>query len=323
LTKKTLIIRFSSFGDIAQCLEAARRLKAELGYDVHFLTRDDFQDFLKDFEFIDKVLSYERNSGLKGLIKLAKDIKNTNFNIIYDAHNNLRSLLLCTLLRLQLSQHKLIRRSKDRIKRFLLFKLRINLFESPFRGQISYLKPLKVIGINQDARQKKLSGNIKSNNRQIVIAPSANWELKRWPTHYWQELVRHLPEYEFTILAGPTDNFCNDIASAAPNRVKNLAGNLSWRETSKIIKESQLVVSGDTGVLHLADFYQVPVIALIGPTAFGYPTNSTSQVYEVNLKCKPCSKDGRGKCSNSVYKKCLMDIKSDFIASEIRRLFTC
>ena len=69
-----------------------------------------------------------------------------------------------------------------------------------------------------------------------------------------------------------------------------------------------IVISGDTGFLHDADLFHTKAIALMGPTAFGYPTGKQVEVIEVDLPCRPCTKDGHGKCKQSTWQKCMVDI---------------
>ena len=151
----------------------------------------------------------------------------------------------------------------------------------------------------------------------ITLVPSANWEMKRWPVSYWKELVALLPEYRFVILAGPKDTFCEEIRSAAPERVVNLAGQTSLMESSYIVLCSNLVISADTGFMHAADLFRVPAFALMGPTAFGFPTGPTVEILETALPCRPCTKDGRGKCKLAVYQKWMVDITPQLVAEKI------
>ena len=79
-------------------------------------------------------------------------------------------------------------------------------------------------------------------------------------------------------------------------------------ESCYLVKQSNLVISGDTGFLHAADLFHTKAIALMGPTAFGYPTGKQAEVIEVDLPCRPCTKDGHGKCKQSTWQKCMVDI---------------
>lgn len=131
-----------------------------------------------------------------------------------------------------------------------------------------------------------------------------------------------LPDYHFVVLGGPSDSFCADICSVAPERTTNMAGKSSIMESSYIVSQSNVVVSGDTGFLHSADMFRVPTLALMGPTAFGFPYRKSSEIVELDLKCRPCSKDGRGGCKQSVYQCCMVDITPEMVAVRVCRLMS-
>ena len=76
---KVLIIRFSSMGDIFQCLEVPRSIKLKYPQaEIHWLTKTEFSDIVKTNNFIDKVWSFNRGKGLAGLMYYFKIIKNEN-----------------------------------------------------------------------------------------------------------------------------------------------------------------------------------------------------------------------------------------------------
>ena len=318
--RKTLIIRFSSFGDIAQALSAAQAIKnADKKNEIHWLTRSDFSDFVAQFQAVDHVWAYSRKAGLLGLIRLGWSLRKQKYDCIYDAHSNLRSHFLRFIL-FRFNQN-FVRRSKERIKRILLFYFRVNHFDQPYRGAVSFIKPIEALFSCSTQAAQLVLKNKNSNakySQQILFAPSAAWELKKWPTAYWRELIeltlKNHPQLQIGLLGGPDDNLSELIVN---DRVVNWAGKLSWSETTEAIHSARLLVSGDTGTLHVADGLQKPTIAIIGPTAFGYPSRATSETLEVQLTCKPCTKDGRGRCQNVTYKKCLIDIQPATVAKKI------
>jgi ADP-heptose:LPS heptosyltransferase len=144
--------------------------------------------------------------------------------------------------------------------------------------------------------------------------------MKRWPLDHWRELIRLLPECGFVLLGGPEDSFLGALAEVAPDRTLNLAGQLSLAESSALLRHVDLVIANDTGLMHVADQMEVPTLALIGPTAFGYPSHTSSRTLEVDLPCKPCSKDGRGKCVNSLYQRCMIEITPESVATAAKEL---
>lgn len=325
---KFLIIRFSSIGDIIQCMGVIGGIRERFeDVEIHWITRKDMVATLSIDHRIDKIWAFDKAAGLPGLLKMAAELRKENFDYIYDAHSNIRS----NLLKLIVSPVPFLKpyvalRSKERGKRFFLFNLGINLFDKPFRGVVSFQKPLKKWGItNFPANYKdwqfptEISSKYKDfvKRNMVTLVPSANWEMKRWPVSHWQTLVKLLPDYNFIILAGPKDTFCEEIWRVAPGRVINLAGCTSLMESCYIVSRSNIVVSADTGFMHAADLFQVPALALMGPTAFGFPTGPTVEILEKQLPCRPCTKDGRGKCKLSVYQQCMVDITPKQVADRV------
>ncbi len=328
---KILIIRLSSIGDIIQCVGTIGGIRQWApDAEIHWVTRSDMAQTLSIDTRIDKIWSFDKNEGFSGLLRFADQLKAERFDYIYDAHSNHRSKIIRAKLLLRFGKRpKLIIRHKERFKRTLLFKLGINKFDWPFIGAESYRLPLQKWGITSfdDKFQdwqfpaqviERFKGSIPQ--KCITLVPSANWAMKRWPLSHWCSLVELMPDYTFKVLAGPSDDFCEQIRSVAPDRVENLAGQCSIMETSYIVSQSKLVVSGDTGFMHAADLFGTPAIALMGPTAFGYPARETSQVLEVELRCRPCTKDGRGNCSQDVYQRCMVDITPQRVAERARKM---
>lgn len=341
-----LIIRFSSFGDIVQSIGVPKAFRNKFSNaKVDWLTREDFSELLTRHPEIHHVISFSRKKGFIELIRLAIELSTAHYTHIYDAHNNLRSHILvsvlkfCYLIRHLESAIKknsdwrsplFIRRPKNRIKRLLYFKFRLPTLPRHYRGANSFHEPLVPWGLEPivpSGRQlfvdpslpHSVENLLSSESKPIVaFAPSAAWAMKRWPVSHWQELVRLLPEFSIFLLGGPEDDFLKEIAAIAPERVRNLAGQLTFNESCAFVARVPLLVANDTGLLHVADQMETPVIGLIGPTAFGYPTHATSLFLETPLYCQPCSKDGRGRCRNNIYQKCLVDILPKKVAKKIK-----
>jgi heptosyltransferase-2 len=225
----------------------------------------------------------------------------------------------------------LVTRSKDRWKRILLFNFRINKFPKPFKGIDSYIAPLVKWEItHRDASQfvkwkfdKAIESKIDSligSSKIVSLVPSAAWEMKRWPLDHWKALVRLLPEVHFVILGGKEDLFCQELADLDPTRTQNMAGKLSLVESCYLIQKSSLVISADTGLLHVADVLGVKAISLMGPTAFGFTMSTLIKTLEVDLSCRPCSKDGRGKCTQEIWQRCMVEISPARVANAVQSL---
>lgn len=362
--KQVLIIRFSSFGDIFQALEAAHHLAREGVGRIDWLVREDFADLLENQDVISNVHRFHRKASALDLIGLAWSLAD-RYDHVYDAHSNLRSLLVRATIRLKWTVLRLVHptspsrhmitRSKERIRRFLFFKLRMKTLPTPYRGAESFLRPLRkwFPGLEYSFKTKTWTppGQVTNPSKEhglsafktwrlqaseaplIALAPSAAWPNKRWPVGRWREFVtewlKTSPDAKFLLLGGPDDRFLDEIEKEfGSNRVYNAVGKVSLLESSILLSQADGVVANDTGLLHVADRLQIPSVVIVGPTAFGYPVAPASRVAEVPnedhpeaLSCKPCSKDGRDACTNPVRLKCLLSVTPQHVARELREAF--
>jgi ADP-heptose:LPS heptosyltransferase len=323
VNRKVLIVRFSSFGDIVHARSICKVLKKDLGVEkLHWLIRSDLDGAISGDKYIDRIIPFERKLGLVGLLRLSKELAKEDYDFVYDAHNNVRSFFVRTVISL-FSASSVVVRPKDRLKRIMLFVFGLNLFSKPYKAMESYWRPLQsFLGVSTSL--SPIEWPVAPTDEQadmlreaIVIVPSTAWPMKSWPQAHWEELILLLPEQKFIILGGPEDDFCESIKSVAPERVSNLAGKLSLKESSALAAHASFLISADTGLQQVADLAGVNGLSLMGPSAFGFTTMGSMKTMEVDLKCRPCSKDGSGKCSQDIYQKCMVEITPSAVAKEV------
>ena len=321
---KILIIRFSSFGDIVQSLACAPAL-AKQGQ-VDFLTKKSFSQLPALCTSINRVHAFDTSQGLIGLLKLAWSLRAQNYSVVYDAHENPRSKIVRFILS-SFTQSRVVVRSKSRWRRFLFFKLKkYGALPMPFKGMVSYCRPMGVDPTQQEWQfdqqlASKRFQELAQYTNKIVLVPSAAWEMKRWPIEHWREVIKQLSQ-ESVVLGGNKDDFCHDLAELS-NKSLSLAGQLSLVESAYIVSKAKAVISADTGLLHVADLLNVPAIALLGPTAFGYPTFENACEIGVELSCRPCSKDGRGGCTQAVWRRCMVEISPREVLNKLQYMTSC
>jgi len=133
--------------------------------------------------------------------------------------------------------------------------------------------------------------------RWIVIQPGARWPNKRWPVENFAGLVRLLAEQfadaRFAIPGGGEDKPLGEIiSSAAPERCLNLCGQTSLPEMVEWLRLCELMVTNDTGPMHVAAALGKPLVALFGPTEPRRtgPYRQLNSVLRIDLPCSPCLK---------------------------------
>ena len=134
-------------------------------------------------------------------------------------------------------------------------------------------------------------------SRWIAIQPGARWLNKRWPVEYFADLVRRLarkfPDARFAILGNGEDQPIGGIISRMePARCLNLCGQTSLGEMVEWIRLCDLMITNDTGPMHVAAALGRPLVAVFGPTEPRRtgPYGRINDVLRMDLPCSPCLK---------------------------------
>jgi lipopolysaccharide heptosyltransferase II len=178
--------------------------------------------------------------------------------------------------------------------------------------------------IPEPARQKagSLLEPIVGGKGFVVIFPGASIPERRWGTDKFRELAArlHRKDIHIVVVGGSGDEADgNSIVSG--NYGLNLAGNTSLAETAAVIEKSVLLISGDSGILHIGVGLGKPTVSLFGPgiAKKWAPRGDKHIVINRNLSCSPCTKFGyTPKCL--IGARCLADITADEVFAAIERL---
>jgi lipopolysaccharide heptosyltransferase II len=161
------------------------------------------------------------------------------------------------------------------------------------------------------------------NPQLIALQPGARWLNKRWPAEKYAELVRltadHFPAARFAILGDAGDRPLGEIISrAAPERCLNLCGATSLPEMIEWLRLCDLMVTNDTGPMHVAAALGKPLVALFGPTEPRRtgPYGQLENVLRIELPCSPCLKDY---CNYEKPNECLNAISPAMVFERVRR----
>ena len=152
----------------------------------------------------------------------------------------------------------------------------------------------------------------------VVLCPGAKFgPAKKWP--WFKDLVKLLPEKKIVLLGGSEDlDSAESIETAAPGRVENMIGKTSITDAAAIIAAARLVVSNDSGLMHLAGFLGTPVVGIFGSTspAWTRPLGKKVHCAKINCECSPCF---RRTCRYRHY-NCLRNLSADYVASVAAQL---
>lgn len=170
---------------------------------------------------------------------------------------------------------------------------------------------------------------------KVVVNVNAGEYLpqRKYPLAYFAELIQQLKQKEdsFTfVLSGSKKEvgYTNGLAELLTKRgipYENLCGKLSLKELIELLNSSHLLVSNDSGPLHLAHYYNVPTVAIWGPTSaklVAYADSERMKNISVEKECSPCFIHPKSKvglaCSNRI--DCLQELKPNKIVEAVLEL---
>lgn len=327
---KFLIVRFSSIGDIVLTTPVIRCLKQQVpDAEVHFLTKDAFRSVIVHNPYIDKLHVLAHSWEL-----MIEELKEEGCDYIIDLHHNVKTLKLKKALNVKsFSFHKL------NIEKYIYTSIKINVLPKKLHIVDRYLRTVESFGVKNDGNgldyfiapeeeTKKQDIPASHYAGYIACVIGAAHGTKRWPVQKWKEFCTNM-DHPVMLLGGKEDAAAgNEIASVDDVKVYNACGKFSINESADLVKKAKLVVTNDTGLMHIAAAFKKPIISLWGNTvpAFGmypyYGDNFRQHYFDVfetkKLWCRPCSKIGYDKCPLGHF-KCMQKIVADDIVTAVKR----
>jgi ADP-heptose:LPS heptosyltransferase len=309
---KFLVIRFSSIGDIVLTTPVIRCLKQQVaGAEVHFLTKENYHGLVNSNPYVDKVQVLGSSWDL-----MMHQLQYENYDFIIDLHHNLRTLRI----KKALKSARSFSFNKLNIQKWLLTAFKINRLPA-IHIVDRYLDTLKSFGVVNDGKGLDHffpeKDKVKNNDLPIShifdyvgIVIGAALNTKKLPVHKLQELCAAI-NYPVVLLGGPEDRRVGEeIAAVDPIKIYNSCGKFNLSESADLVQRAKIIVTHDTGLMHIAAAYKKPVISVWGNTVpeFGMtpyygnePVNN--EIAEIkNLSCRPCSKIGYDKCPKGHFK---------------------
>jgi heptosyltransferase-2 len=327
-----LVVRFSAIGDILLITPLLRAIRARhRGARIAVLTKQQYVPLLSHNPHVSEVLSIAPD---EGVLAMADRIRSVRYTHLLDLHGNLRSHALRRLAPGPWRSY-----GKRRLERALLITVKRDLYGVEIPIPERYFEAATELGVQPDGgppdffigeeaderAAQRLSGVGLGQDRPIVaMAPGAAHATKCWPAEYWVDLARRITPTgaDVAVLGGPDDaDLAGRISELAGVNVASLAGSLGLQETGAVIRRAEVLISSDTGVMHMATGVGTPVVALFGPTVrqFGFfPYRSEAGVVELDLPCRPCSAHGSARCPLG-HHRCMKQMLPDLVFATLAK----
>ncbi len=324
-------------GDVAMSVpvvDALRRARPELK--ISILTRPFFRPF---FRGVDDLLFLEfdpngRHKGLRGLFRLAADIKRAGIDGVADIHDVLRTKVVRTILRWhgirvavidkgRRAKKELTRRSRKvfvplttTIERYYITILRLGIRFYMTSGMERKVSPMP-------AAIASLAGT--KEGAWVGVAPFAKHMGKIYPIPLADELISLLSRTYGKVFIFGGGSHEQSFAEGMETRhrdVISVIGRVNLSAEMDVISNLDAIVSMDSSAMHMASLVGTPAISVWGAThpfagfyAFG---QDPADAVQLDLPCRPCSVYGNKPCIFGDY-RCLNNIPPQTIADAVAR----
>jgi len=314
---KFLVIRLSSIGDIVLTSPVIRCLKQQVeNTEVHFVTKQKYASIVFTNPYVDKVHIFREN-----ISELISELEKEQFYYVIDLHQNFRSNRIKNRLNIPAFSFE-----KLNVQKFLYVQLKIN--RLPDKHIVDrYLETLSVFDVKNDGQG--LDYFIPENesyplnqlprifqNGFVAFVIAGTYFTKRLPVEKISEICRRI-DFPVILIGGKHEYETGEqVVAGSGANVLNLAGKLSLNQSAWLVKNSRIVLTNDTGLMHIAAAFKKKILSFWGNTVpeFGmtpYMPHPASKIMEVkNLKCRPCSKLGYQKCPKNHF-KCMYELDVD------------
>lgn len=312
--QKILVINLMHIGDLLLVTPVLRTLRTNYP-DAHIALLADAKlaDLVKYNHNIDELISIDKkgyHNKLATYLQFVKGIRQQNFDMVINLHANERASFIAALSGAKkivgyatfglgiffdqvIENRKAIKHQVHAHFDVLRETLGITKFDD--RGLEMWLDDAaeQRAGVIWQEAFPRIQGKV------IGLNIGASWETKRWRKEYYAQLADELLDkgYGVAYYGGPMDvGIVEETIALMRNKKHELlatfTGKMTLLELAALLKKCNVLVTNDTGPMHVAVAMNVPLVSMFGPSPVPgfYPYSETSIVIKSPMPCHPCGK---------------------------------
>lgn len=307
--ENVLIIKPSSFGDIIHALPVASRIRQSFpGANISWLVNSQYGRLLEHNPCVDRVIPFHRHlwrktgtlpKALISFAGLCRELRKARFDTVLDLQGLFRSGFFTALT--GAAARAGFATARERAPVF--YNRKVAVPPGDLHAVDRYLLVADALGCTEGKvafpvgigkSEERWAANLFSgepHSTVVGLAPSARWETKRWPAEYFSGLGDTLSSKGRTVavVGGPAGEGANVVELMKGRKIAAL-GIADPLKLAALLKRLDVLVTNDSGPMHLAAAVGTPVVALFGPTnpRRTGPYGDRHTVICAPVDCRPC-----------------------------------
>lgn len=281
--ERILVVNVNWLGDVIFSVPVFKALRANYPQaHIACLALAQVKEILQCVASIDEIIVYDEKGedrSLLGKLRLVRQVRRKKFDVVFLLHGSWTRAFLMFLAGIPIRVGA-AGKKKENILTHVVMPLAedahkadryLNVVESTGLSVMDRSSELSVLS-NAQVEIEKILADVGITEEQsfIVVHTSGNWDLKRWPQQYWAQLIAALTrdfKMKVVISEGPKEvQWAADIARLSGVDPIILAGKTNIQQMVALLEKAALVISADSGPLHVASCVSQKIIGLYGPT---------------------------------------------------------
>ncbi len=337
---RILVIQTAFLGDVVLTLPLVEALHTCFpGAHLTMLTTPANAPILDGQPGVDTIMTYDKRGaqqGVRGMWALARRVRAQGYDVVVSPHRSMRSAVLAAYSgspqRIGFAQWGTRWAYTATVPRPVAAheaERNVQLIQAlqPAQPPASSRLTLRIAPeAHKQADSFFAAAGITGNTMLVGIIPGSQWGTKRWPAERFAALVERVTIRTNTrcvLFGAPGDRAIAEAITAACRRpVLDLIGHTDLQALPAYLDRCTVVVSNDTGPMHIAAALGKPIVALYGPTtaAMGFtPYGVLWEEMSVPLPCRPCNAHGPHRCPLSHW-HCMLDVSVEQVIAGVERL---
>lgn len=331
--RRILFIKPSSLGDIVHSLPALAALRRRWPQArITWLVKRQWAELLERVEGLDQVWAV--GSGPARWLSEVPRLRAERFDLAVDLQGLFRSALLAWLAGCPVR----IGFANGREGSPLFYTQRVAVPTAEMHAVDRYLLVAEALGAARPARpefrflilpddREQVSdvladAGVQAGSPWVAMNVSARWPTKRWPAESFAAVANRLHRDgagPVVLIGGPEDRpEARAVQSLArETAIRDLTGRTPLSLLPALLQAASVLVTNDSGPMHVAAAVGTPVVALFGPTSpvRTGPYGTAHRVLTHQVPCRPCFSR---RCANAIERECLRGIEPGQVVEAVR-----